>query len=342
VVKEIQKENPFVKYIENDKKYGKGYTVKKGVLASQGEYVLVVDADIPINLEKYLDAMFFLLSDEETGAVYTTSLWDKIAFNKRSKIRATVTLSLFFLRKLILKQDISETQLGCKLYKGKLLRESIANLKIHNFMYEIYLTDIILLKKYAIEECSVRIHKFSKESTVTMGAIFASLITFFKYAWSERRGLIKKLNLENDVEFCMNSESLCEEEIEVLELSYELEDAEQRSDEEKFGLSLTEEKISVDKRLYDLNYNLVDEKKEKGFATKKGELIKTIAMIIALTVFFESFVVGSFSLAAKDNKKTGLIPGQLIKNIVHMYNTQRSNPGFGKGHIRDIIRRFKN
>ena len=133
--------------------------------------------------------MFVLIKSPETGAVYTTDLWDKIDFTKSNKIRAFVTLMLFFLRKWILKQEISETQLGCKLYKRDIIKKCAARVNVNNFLYEIYLTDLIFLEGCTIEECSVKIDKFSEKSTVKLKSIFDSLITFMKYAIYERKKL---------------------------------------------------------------------------------------------------------------------------------------------------------
>ncbi|MEN8905068.1 MAG: glycosyltransferase family 2 protein [Clostridiales bacterium] len=192
--KELSAKYPFIKILDNDSAYGKGYSVKRGILYSVGKYILTVDADLPINLKKYLEIMFVLIKHEETGAVYTTDLWDKIDFRKRNKLRAFITLMLFFLRKFILQQDVSETQLGCKLYKRDIIKKCAARINVNNFLYEIYLTDLIFVEGYNIEECSVKIERFSEKSTVRMKSIFDSFVTFMKYAVYERKklGIITK------------------------------------------------------------------------------------------------------------------------------------------------------
>jgi glycosyltransferase involved in cell wall biosynthesis len=191
---ELSKKYYFIKILENDDAYGKGYSVKRGILYSVGKYILTVDADLPINLKKYLEIMFVLIKHDETGAVYTTDLWDKIDFRKRNKFRAFITLMLFFLRKFILKQDVSETQLGCKLYKRDIIKKCAARINVNNFLYEIYLTDLIFIEGYNIEECSVKIERFSEKSTVRIKSVFDSFLTFMKYAVYERKklGIITK------------------------------------------------------------------------------------------------------------------------------------------------------
>lgn len=179
-----------IKVLSNDGKYGKGFSVKKGVLNSTGEFVLVTDADLPINLEKYLGIMFALLNySSESAAVYATAIWDKIDFKKRKFLRSLTSLSLLMLRRLILNQDISDSQLGCKLYRSGPLKQCIRRVDVNGFLYEIYLTDLLFYSGYKIEECAVRIDTFSDKSSVKISDIFSSAAVFFKYSFRVRKEL---------------------------------------------------------------------------------------------------------------------------------------------------------
>ena len=44
-VKEIKNNNGRVQLLQNEKNRGKGFSVRKGILAAQGEYILFCDAD---------------------------------------------------------------------------------------------------------------------------------------------------------------------------------------------------------------------------------------------------------------------------------------------------------
>lgn len=191
VAKNLEKKFKQVKVLENDATYGKGYSVRRGVLESSGQYIFVVDADLPINLYKYIRIMMLLIEDPKSAAIYCTALWDKINFKKRKKLRALTSMGLFVLRKIILKQGISDSQFGCKLYEGDVARMCFNEVKVNNFLYEIYVTDWILSKGYHIDECAVSVDSFSKNSTVRISSIINSFFTFMKYALFERRQFIK-------------------------------------------------------------------------------------------------------------------------------------------------------
>jgi glycosyltransferase involved in cell wall biosynthesis len=188
VATELAQKYSFVKVLANDGKYGKGFSVKRGVLSSTGDYVLVTDADLPIDLRKYLTLMFSLINySSETAAVYATAFWDKIDYRKRKFMRTVASLSLYILRRLVLNQDISDSQLGCKLYKGNPLRHCISHVNVNGFLYEIFITDLIFAMGYKIEECAVRINVFSEKSSVRMRDMFSSVGVFFKYAYVTRK-----------------------------------------------------------------------------------------------------------------------------------------------------------
>lgn len=187
IAQSLKEANPKVRVLANDNKYGKGYSVRRGVMDSKGDYVLVVDADLPLDLQRYFDIMIKLIESPKSAAVYCTALWDKIDNKKRNTVRAVTSLGLFLLRKTFLRQDISDSQLGCKLYEGDVVRECFEKISVNNFLYEIYLTDLIFSRGYNIDECAVRIDYFSEKSSVRVNNILASVVTFFKYALFERK-----------------------------------------------------------------------------------------------------------------------------------------------------------
>ncbi|KUP03940.1 hypothetical protein Q73_16540 [Bacillus coahuilensis m2-6] len=192
VAKNLRRKYRNVKVLENNNQYGKGYSVKRGVLMSKGEMVLVVDADLPVNLAKYFSYIITLIDDPQVGAVYVSSLGDKTCRRKRGVIRSEASFWLFFLRRLFLNQGITDTQLGCKLYKGSIAREIFSYVDEKGFLYELQVTDLLLNFGFQIEECIVRINWFSEQSSVDVSNLFKSTIKFFSYSLIGRHRLLRK------------------------------------------------------------------------------------------------------------------------------------------------------
>lgn len=183
-----------VRVLENDQKYGKGYSVKKGILASQGDYILSIDADIPIDLERYLKYMIMLIEESNTAAVYATAIWDKLDSKKRNGFRAFMTFSLMILRRFVLHQDISDSQFGCKLYKTEYVKPIAEKLHVNNYLYDICLTDMILSCGYQIEECIVKVDDFGENSSVGIISLISCTRTFMRYVlWDRKKHLVEEV-----------------------------------------------------------------------------------------------------------------------------------------------------
>ncbi|MFZ5596265.1 MAG: glycosyltransferase family 2 protein [Bacillota bacterium] len=184
-----------IRVIENDIRYGKGYTIKRGILNSTGDYILAMDADLPVDLGKYLPIMRLLIDGPKVAAVYATAISDKSNPGKRGILRALVSFFLFGLRRWLLGQDISDSQLGCKLYKGQVVRGLMSKLRENGFLYEIHLTDLLVLSGYHIEECAVRISNFDQNSSVNIKSIISSGMSFFNYLLYRRRKLFNNVSV---------------------------------------------------------------------------------------------------------------------------------------------------
>ncbi|MGH7802255.1 MAG: glycosyltransferase [Thermodesulfobacteriota bacterium] len=65
IVGSISKTNGNIRFLKNEVNRGKGYSVKRGVLASSGEYVLFSDADLPMPIEEVERLLEWLRSGYE-------------------------------------------------------------------------------------------------------------------------------------------------------------------------------------------------------------------------------------------------------------------------------------
>lgn len=95
----ILKENPdfFSKLVTNEKNYGKGFSVKKGLEVSTGEYILIQDADEeydPNDYEKFIECIQKFNADLVIGSRF---IYDKYtrSHNFFNKIGNTLITFLF-------------------------------------------------------------------------------------------------------------------------------------------------------------------------------------------------------------------------------------------------------
>lgn len=144
-IKKIKKNN--LKIINYKKNKGKGYAIKKGVLASKEKWILTLDADLSVSLNQFLywNKKYKL----KTNKVYFGS-----RNLKKSKVSTKYFRKLFgtvlqLILKNILHINLSDTQCGFKLYNKKYAFKIFKKLNIYDFSHDIEL--IYLLKKYHID-----------------------------------------------------------------------------------------------------------------------------------------------------------------------------------------------
>ena len=143
-----------LKLLSNQKNKGKGFSVRKGIIAANGEYILFSDADLstPIQeLDKLLE--------------YTKTNYD-IAIGSRSITGSDVRVHQPFYREymgrffnklvqLFALRGIVDTQCGFKLFKGKIARDIAAQMKIDGFAFDVEMLYIAARKGYGVKEVPV-------------------------------------------------------------------------------------------------------------------------------------------------------------------------------------------
>ncbi|MBN1915827.1 glycosyltransferase family 2 protein [Candidatus Dojkabacteria bacterium] len=124
IIKNLGEKHKEIKGLSNLKNSGKSQTVKKGILASSGDYVVIQDADLEYEPEE-IPEMLKLLIDKEYDAVYGNR------FGKKNKViywqnyfgnkMLTVFSNIFTFPKL--KTWIPDMEVCYKLVRGDVMRQ---------------------------------------------------------------------------------------------------------------------------------------------------------------------------------------------------------------------------
>lgn len=143
-----------LRLLRNGQNHGKGYSIKRAIIASEGEYLLLCDADMstPIEGEKKLFAAINKGYD--------------IAIGSRSIKGADIRLHQPFYReymgkifnglvRLFVLKGIIDTQCGFKLMKKAPGKEIAKRLKIERFAFDVELLYLARRKGYSIKEVPV-------------------------------------------------------------------------------------------------------------------------------------------------------------------------------------------
>ena len=142
--------------LRNEKNRGKGYSVRKGVLASRGKYVAFLDAGLCVPPAEIGAALSYLrngfdivlgsrgLSDSR---IVRRQPWYRIA---GSRLHAQIVWRIMGL------SSIKDTQCGFKFFRREAARDLFAGLKTEGFMFDIELLGRAVREGFKIKEFPVQ------------------------------------------------------------------------------------------------------------------------------------------------------------------------------------------
>ncbi|HXW68614.1 MAG TPA: GtrA family protein [Dissulfurispiraceae bacterium] len=132
---------------------GKGYAVKTGVEASQGEYILFTDADNSTPIEEF-DKFYPLLKDHEVvigsryakgSSIVVAQPWYRVLIGRL----ANVLVQIFIL------DGVTDTQCGFKAFQHEAAREIFSRVKVNRFGFDIEILAIARLLAFSVREMPV-------------------------------------------------------------------------------------------------------------------------------------------------------------------------------------------
>jgi glycosyltransferase involved in cell wall biosynthesis len=107
---------PGLRLLRNDENHGKGYTVRQGVLAASGTYVLFTDADLSAPIEE-ATKLFDVAMKQGADVVIGSRAVDRSYIEKhQSPLREIGGIVFNFMVRLLLGLPLHDTQCGFKLF----------------------------------------------------------------------------------------------------------------------------------------------------------------------------------------------------------------------------------
>jgi dolichyl-phosphate beta-glucosyltransferase len=146
VVTDLTPDIPHLKVIRYETNMGKGYALRKGVLASKGEIVLLTDADLSTPIEE-VSRLLPLIYDNTCD----------IAIGSRAlALRQSMGKLFNKIVKIAVLDDFSDTQCGFKMFSGDIARGLFKEARINRFAYDVEILALAKKKGYRISEVPIR------------------------------------------------------------------------------------------------------------------------------------------------------------------------------------------
>ena len=136
------------RYISYKNNIGKGFAVKKGILASKNYWILVCDADMSVS-PKQFDVWFKNNLIQKKDEAYFGSRVHKQSNVKALFVRKIIGFLFNILLSLLFNIKSSDTQCGFKVFNSHYIKKIFRKLKCNGYAYDVEIA--LLLKKHHIK-----------------------------------------------------------------------------------------------------------------------------------------------------------------------------------------------
>tara|TARA_Y100001958_G_C20971128_1_gene366087 strand:- start:6 stop:695 length:690 start_codon:yes stop_codon:yes gene_type:complete len=168
------------KIIFNDKNYGKGYSIRRGIENASGDYTLIQDADLeydPNDYKKLLSPIINGNADVVYGSRFIGGDEKRVLYFWHTMGNKFLTL----ISNIFSNLNLTDMEVGYKLFKTNLLKS--IDLKEDRFGFEPEITAKISKKNIKIYEVGISYfgRKYSEGKKITWKDGFSALRCIFKY-----------------------------------------------------------------------------------------------------------------------------------------------------------------
>jgi len=143
-----------LKIVQNGRNRGKGFSVKNGINASSGDFVLFSDADMSTPIEE-IDKLFKYINLGYDIAAGSRNVQSSDVRMHQPWYRETMGKTFNLIVKFILLDDFKDTQCGFKLFRGDIARELAREIRIDGFCFDVEMLYLAKIRGYRMKEAGV-------------------------------------------------------------------------------------------------------------------------------------------------------------------------------------------
>lgn len=156
LVGELSARHPGLKLLRNPGNRGKGYSVRHGMLAAGGEWVLFSDADLSAPIEEF-DKLYEAARGAGAEVAIGSRALDRSLIGVHQSVFREYAGRFFnLMMRAVVGLPFWDTQCGFKLFRGDAARVIFSRLQLNGFGFDVEALFIARLRGYRIVEVPVR------------------------------------------------------------------------------------------------------------------------------------------------------------------------------------------
>ncbi len=168
LLKKLSDKHKEIQLIFQKKNQGKGAALKKGILASRGDVVVIQDADLEYDPEEYKRLLYPIErghADVVYGSRFIGGEPHRIIYYRNQVANKFLTL----LSNLFTGLNLTDMETCYKMFRGQLVRDLAKHLKAQRFGFEPEITARVAKSKAAVYEIGISYYGRSKEEGKKIG-----------------------------------------------------------------------------------------------------------------------------------------------------------------------------
>ncbi|MBN2115875.1 MAG: glycosyltransferase family 2 protein [Anaerolineales bacterium] len=179
-----------LRLLANPQNRGKGFSIRRGVLESRGQFIIFIDADLPYELE----AIAGFLNALQNGC--DLAIGSRVLPGSQVKgvpVLRFISGQIFSLMvQTVLFPGLPDTQCGFKSFKAAAAREIFRRLTIDGFGFDVEMLYVARRLRFAIQPVPVRMIDHRHRSRVRLIVdSFKMFTNLFMVRWNDLRGKYK-------------------------------------------------------------------------------------------------------------------------------------------------------
>jgi glycosyltransferase involved in cell wall biosynthesis len=145
-----------LRLIRNDQNHGKGYSVRQGVLAATGKYVLFTDADLSAPIDEAIKLLSMAMNEDADIVIGSRAVDRRYIEKHQTRFRELGGIVFNRMVRVVLGLDLHDTQCGFKLFHREKSKPIFEKQTIRGFGFDPEVLFIARRRGLRIRETPVR------------------------------------------------------------------------------------------------------------------------------------------------------------------------------------------